>query len=214
MIFYGVRICSGPVECSVELSEDHHPYYRFGRAIQSGTGLSYKPNFRVGKDYLYSSYLDNRIGIYNLLKLAENLEDGLLIFSCWEEHGGGTVPFLVKFMVEEFGVTQALVSDITWITEGVHFGEGVVISMRDRNIPRRKYIKKIVSIASDSGIPYQIEVEGSGSSDGREIQLSPYPVDWCFVGAAEENPHSSLEKMHKFDLDCMIQLYEILFRAL
>ena len=204
----------GPVECGVELSKDHHLYYTFGRAVQPGTSLSFKPNFHEDGEYLHSCYLDNRAGIYNLLKVAENLEDGLLVFSCWEEHGGGSVPFLVKFMVEEFGVKQALVSDVTWISDGIYFGDGVVVSNRDRNIPRRKYVEKIMAIANDSGIPFQIEVEGSGSSDGREIQLSPYPIDWCFVGAPEENTHSSTETMHKSDLDCMIRLYEVLFRVL
>ena len=86
--------------------------------------------------------------------------------------------------------------------------------MRDRNIPRRSYIQKIIKIAEESGIDFQLEVEGAGSSDGRELQLSPYPFDWCFVGAPEDHVHSPNEKVHKHDIACMIALYKVLMEQL
>src|SRR5689334_15717043 len=36
----------GQIECELELDSDHHAYYKFGRAIDRGTTLTYKPNFR------------------------------------------------------------------------------------------------------------------------------------------------------------------------
>jgi di/tripeptidase len=53
-----------------------------------------------------------------------------------------------------------------------------------------------------------------GSSDGRELQTSPYPFDWCFVGAPQQNPHSPDEKVHKHDIKTMISLYETLMKEL
>ena len=61
---------------------------------------------------------------------------------------------------------QALISDFTWVTDGVLHGEGVAISLRDKNIPRRAFVNRIVDIADESGLDYQLEVEGAGSSDG------------------------------------------------
>jgi len=107
-----------------------------------------------------------------------------------------------------------LISDITWVTDGVNFNQGVVISVRDRNIPRRSFIDRIIHVANKSKVRYQLEVEASGSSDGREVQISPYPIDWCFVGAPEQYAHSSREKLHKNDLTQMINLYRILFEGL
>jgi putative aminopeptidase FrvX len=69
-------------------------------------------------------------------------------------------------------------------------------------------------LADLSGIAYQLEVEGSGSSDGRELQLSPYPIDWCFIGAAEKNVHTPNEMVHKNDIDSMIRMYKYLMREL
>ncbi len=204
----------GPIECKVKIDNNYHVTYNFPRAIQTGTTLSYKKSFEEAKKYIYSPYLDDRVGIYNLLKIAETLENGLLIFSCWEEHGGGSVPFLIKHAYEKYEIRNVLISDITWITDGVHFGEGVVISVRDRNIPRRPFIDKIIKLAQINQIKYQLEVESAGSSDGREVQLSPYPIDWCFIGAPEEKAHSSREKISMEDIREMIRFYRCLFEQL
>ena len=117
-------------------------------------------------------------------------------------------------MVEDHGVYQALISDITWVTDGVKPGDGPAISLRDRNIPRKAFLDKILKLAAVSGLPYQMEVEGMGSSDGRELQQSPYPIDWCFIGAAEQHVHSPEEKVHRLDIDGMIDLYKYLMKRL
>ena len=204
----------GPVECKLKVTGDGHLFYEFGRGIERGTSLTFACDFREDKEFVQSCYLDNRLGIYNALKVAETLKDGVIAFSCWEEHGGGTVPLLLKYCVENYGIKNALISDITWVTEGVQHGKGVAISMRDRNIPRKSFVYKIIELAESHQIPYQLEVEGGGSSDGREVQQSIYPVDWCFVGAPEDHVHSPDEKVHKADITAMISLYNVLMREL
>lgn len=204
----------GKVECQLLLDDDDHVRYAFGRAIQTGTCLVFKGDFHESRTTIEAPYLDNRIGIYNLLKIAENLEHGALVFSCWEEHGGGSVPYLVKYLYEKWHISKMLVSDVTWATEGVLPGNGVVISYRDRSIPRKSFVRNIIQIASIQQISYQTEVEGHGSSDGREIQASPYPVDWCFAGAPVENVHTNKEVIVKSDLNSMVGLYEVLMRFL
>lgn len=204
----------GWIDCELQLDEDNHLFYNFGRGIATGTELLFHCDFIETKDYIQSCYLDNRLGIYNCLRLAETLQHGLLVFSCWEETGGGSVPFLSKYIHQNFAIRQALIADITWITEGVVPGKGVAISLRDKNIPRRSYVEKIIELADKSGIDYQLEVEFEGSSDGRELQQSPYPIDWCFVGAAEQNVHSPEEKVHKDDIESMLQMYKYLLSHL
>lgn len=204
----------GPIECKLAYDHDNHALYEFSRTIQRGTSLTYQVNFRQSKTCVESAYLDNRLGIYAALKVAEQLEDGVIVFSCWEEHGGGAIPYLAKFIYENWKVKQALIADITWITEGVVPMKGVAISLRDRNIPRRSYIDRIIAIAQKRNIDFQLEVEGLGSSDGRELQMSPYPFDWCFVGAPQENPHTPNEKAYKHDIQSMIDLYGWLLKDL
>lgn len=208
------RDSRGEISCTLIDTEEQGLSAEFDRVIDPGTDLVFKPDFRDFKEYIQCCYLDNRLGVHNALKLAETLEDGLIIFSCTEEHGGGTVSFLADFMIKEYGVRQALISDITWATEGVQHGKGVAISLRDSRIPRREYINRILETARAGNVPFQLEVEGSGGSDGSELQKSPYPVDWCFVGAPESNVHSPDELVHKADIDSMLRMYQLLMAQL
>jgi putative aminopeptidase FrvX len=204
----------GEIECELDFDHEDHAIYKFGRQIERGTTLTYKIDYREGETYIQTAYLDDRLGIYNALKVAETLKDGVIVFSCWEEHGGGSVPYLAKFIYEKWKVKQALISDITWVSDGVHPGKGCVISLRDRNIPRKAFVDKLIEIARKRNVTYQLEVEGTGSSDGRELQLSPYPFDWCFVGAPQEGAHTPNEKVHKDDIESMINLYRHLMKDL
>tara|TARA_Y100000746_G_scaffold76033_1_gene64004 strand:- start:303 stop:1016 length:714 start_codon:yes stop_codon:yes gene_type:complete len=203
----------GKVEGKI-IKKNEKIFIDFKREIDRGTSLTFKMNFKEGKDYIQSSYLDNRLGVWNALKVAENLENGIIVFSCWEEHGGGSVGFLTNFIHTKYNISQALISDITWVTEGVKAGKGVVISLRDSGIPRRSFVNKIITVAKSHNINYQLEVESSGGSDGNEIQRSPYPIDWCFIGAAEQNVHSPKEKVHKDDIKSMVEIYEMLMKEL
>ena len=197
------------------LSSTHEKLeYKSTHKFATGTELTFKPNWRETKDFVQCCYMDNRLGVFNALKVAETLKDGAIVFSCWEELGGGSVSYLQKFLQEKYKIKQALISDITWITEGVIHGKGVAISMRDSLIPRRSYINKIISIAKKSKIPFQLEVEGSGGSDAKELQMAEYPWDWCFIGAPEDHVHSPNEKVHKADISAMIELYNVLMKEL
>jgi putative aminopeptidase FrvX len=186
----------------------------YDRLIERGTELTFKCNFKESSDFVQSCYMDNRLGVWVALNICGTLENGIIVFSTWEEAGGGSVPYLAKFIHEKYGIKNVLVSDITWVTEGVEHGKGVAISMRDKFIPRKYFVEKIIEIARKSKIPFQLEVEGAGSSDGREIQFSPYPMDWCFIGAPEANVHTPLEKVHKADIDSMVRLYKVLMAKL
>lgn len=204
----------GEIECSLFLDEEEHARYSFGRGIQSGTSLVYKSDFQENDKYIQSPYLDNRVGIFNLLKMAEVLKNGALVFSCWEEHGGGSVPYLVKHLYEKWKINKMLVSDVTWVTDGVSPGNGVVISYRDRSIPRKSFVSQIINLAQSHQLPYQTEVEAHGASDGREIQASPYPIDWCFIGPPVDNVHTNREKLDRSDLEAMLALYAMLMQVL
>lgn len=204
---------AGPIRCKAK-EIDGNVYHDFPRKIQTGTLLSFEQEVKVEDGFLEAAFLDNRLGVYTLLQLCETLENGILVFSTYEEHGGGSVPMLTKFIYDHWKIKQALIADVTWVTDGVHFNEGVVISMRDSFIPRKKFVDKIIEMARRSNIPFQLEVEAYGGSDGREIQMSPYPIDWCFIGLPEENPHSPIEKVALSDLESMVKFYQYLLQYL
>lgn len=209
------RDAQGEIDCTLTIDEETGEIgYEFTREIERGTELTFYCDFRETDTTVQSCYLDNRLGVWNALRLCETLENGIVVFSCWEEHGGGSVAYLAKYMQETYGVRQALISDITWVTEGVQPGRGVVISLRDSLIPRRAYVDRIRRIAEASGIPHQLEVEGSGGSDAKELQHGAQPWDWCFVGAPEDNVHSPDEIVDKRDINSMLALYRALMQEL
>lgn len=203
----------GDIKCTLS-GDEEAIFHDFPRKIEPGTRLSFEQNVRFCQDFIQAAYLDNRLGVFTALEICKDLENGWVVFTTYEEHGGGSMPFLLRFIQETHPIKQALVSDITWITEGVHHHQGVVISIRDKFIPRKKFLDRILTLADRSGIPFQLEVEAFGGSDGREIQFSPYAIDWCFIGAAEDHVHTPDEKVSLADLNSMIEMYRYLMAKL
>ncbi|MCZ2248426.1 MAG: M20/M25/M40 family metallo-hydrolase [Bacteroidia bacterium] len=204
----------GAIQCKLKVHSHNQPEYESKRELERGTTLTFLPEWKENNNYIQCCYLDNRLGVFNALKVAETLKDGIICFSCWEETGGGSVEYLAKFIYEKYKVKQALISDITWVTEGVSHGNGCVVSLRDSGLPRKQYVNKIVNIIKESKLPFQLEVEATGGSDANSIQHSPYPINWCFVGAPESNVHSPKERAYKKDIESMIDIYKLLMEKL
>ena len=51
-----------------------------GRLVDRGTSLTFKPDFRESDDFVQCCYMDNRLGVWNALKTAETLENGIILF--------------------------------------------------------------------------------------------------------------------------------------
>jgi len=211
----------GEIECTLKVkwlwadgAKKEELKYSFKRRIERGTPLSFKPNFIEKEKTIQTPYLDNRLGVWNALQVAKDLENGVIVFSTYEEAGGGSVQFLAKFIQEKYGVKQALISDITLASSGVKPKKGVAISMRDRGIPRQSYLRKIIALAEEHGIPFQLEVEDAGGSDGTVLQNSSGVWDWCFIGPPEKEYHTPNEKVWKVDVLAMNDLYRLLMEKL
>ena len=76
--------------------------YKFDREIDRGTNLSVKADFCETESPVQCCYMDNRLGVWNALKVAETLEEGIIVLSTREEHGGGAVSFLGKYIQEKY----------------------------------------------------------------------------------------------------------------
>lgn len=204
----------GPVTCKLHRSKEGALTYECEREIERGTCLSYQPSFELNPTFVETPYLDNRLGVFVALNVAKNLQNGIIAFSCYEEVGGGNAEVLGRIVYEKYGVRQALISDITWVTSGVQHCNGVAVSLRDSGIPRKKFTNRIQAVLNAKACKYQLEVESAGGSDGNVLQKSPYPFDWCFIGAAEDNVHSPYERVAIVDIESMLEAYRCLMETL
>ena len=78
-------------------------------------------------------------------------------------------------------------------------------------------MKEVLDFVKVNGVQKAIQkVRGviDGVSDGNSLQRSPYPFDWCFIGAPEDYVHTPDEKVHKNDIVAMVELYKYLMKNL
>ena len=211
-----VREVGGPGRAKIELRhKGDRPDWRLGKKVgRPGALWVYADPLKVRKDIVSGPYLDNRAGVWNALRTLERCEDVVVAFTPCEEHSGRGAFLAARFLHEELGITQALISDITWHTKSVKNGKGPAISYRDRLSPRKAFLDRVLQAAEASGIPFQHEVETDGGSDGHTLERSGYPIDWVFIGAPQKDSHTPREECRVSDLHAGVDLYTHLVRAL
>ncbi|MBM10196.1 MAG: aminopeptidase [Magnetovibrio sp.] len=186
--------------------------YKSKRKVDIGTNLTYLQNWKETRNTVQTCSLDNRLGSFISLKLAETLENGILIFTASEETSGGDISFLADTIYKKYKVRRALISDIIPTSKSIRMGNGAVISFRDINIPRRSFINEVIK--NSENFKYQLEVANKGGTDGEGLIYSPAPFDFCQVATAISNYHSPREKANKQDIVETIKLYKHLMKKL
>lgn len=195
--------------------EDGKPVWSLsGRDGRPGSRWVYADPLVIRKDTITGPYLDNRAGAWNALQVVERCEDVAVFFTPGEEHSGRGALMGARIAWEELRISRALISDITWHTGGTKNGKGPAISLRDRFIPRQRFLDEVLRAAEDSGVPFQREVESSGGSDGSSIERSTFPIDWVFIGAPQQHSHTVREVCRVSDLQAMADLYAALIPGL
>jgi putative aminopeptidase FrvX len=193
---------------------DRSPYLAGDNDAPPGSRWIFDAPLKRDGDVLRGAYFDNRAGVWSAIRVLEQCLNVAVAFTVSEEQSGRGALIAARWLWEELRIDRALISDITWDTEHIHRGRGPAISLRDQYVPRRRFLDQILELADRSGIPYQREIESSGSSDGGAIERSGVPMDWCFIGAPEEAPHTPAEVVNFSDLEAMAALYVELINGL
>jgi Cellulase M and related proteins len=180
-----------------------------GGAAEPGTRWVYAaaPEVDTAKGTITSPYLDDRAGVWAGLQALKRCPNIAVAFCTGEEQHGHGARVCAERLYREYGITQALIADITWHTDDTPCGKGVVISLRDQFSPRQAFLDRVLAEAGESGIPFQREIQSAGSSDGGHILRSSVPLDWVFIGAPEKRPHTAKEQAHLSDLAAMADLF-------
>lgn len=173
--------------------------------LETGTTFTFIPNFKLNKSTIQSPNLDDRVGIALLMQLAMESDDICIVISSNEESCGGSIEKASKILYEHYQITKTIIVDTTFHTEGIRMGNGVVLSLKDKYIPPQQWVSFVKNVLIKYNIPFQLEVEDFGASDGAYIHRSPYPIEWCFLGIACLNNHSENEMISISDMN---YLYE------
>jgi len=188
--------------------------YKSRRSVDIGTNLTYIHTWKETPTTIKTCSQDDRMGSFIALKLAETLKNGILVFTAGEEVGGGDIEFLSKLIYTKYKVKQALISDIIPTGTGVTMGGGAIVSFRDRNIPRRIYVNKILEIVRNLPYKFQLEVGSKGGTDAANLITSPTPFDWCQIGVPVKHYHSPRETTNKKDAIATLNIYKELMKRL
>ena len=167
--------------------------------LEIGTNLTFVPKWNETDKYIKSTNLDNKLGVFLCLQLAETIENGIIILTCGEEEPmSDDIPYLTKFIYENYNVKNVVIMDVTETVDNIKLGKGTVITYRDENIYKRAFVNKIIKILNNHTI--QLEVINVGSSDGAGVMSSPYPMNVVFMGIPIKNLHSNKEIVNKKDI--------------
>lgn len=187
-----------------------------GKEVEAvpGSRWVYARKPKIDNGFITSPYLDNRAGVWTALRALYRSPNIAVAFTTGEEQHGHGARVCADWLYRTHAITQSLIADLTWHTEDTPCGKGVVISLRDAFSPRQRFLDRIVSLAQESKILHQKEIQSTGSSDGGHILRSAVPMDWVFIGAPEMEPHTSREQANLADLDAMTDLLTFLVGAL
>ena len=213
----GIRPAHGPDtgHTLAPRKDDERGWRIKGRVeTEPGTRWVYAARPAVKNGEVRGPYLDNRGGLWAALLALKACPNIAVALTTGEEVGGPGAVVCARRLWETYGITQALVSDLTWHTKDIKRGRGPAISLRDSSVPRQRYLDRVLALAGASGLPWQREVESSGGSDGASIDRAGVPMDWVFVGAPEKDPHTACERAHLGDLDNMAALLIFLVNGL
>jgi hypothetical protein len=170
------EVAKGKPETRIELRNVVNPK---GKEVEGvpGSRWIYARKPKIENGFIISPYLDNRAGVWTALRALYRCPNIAIAFATGEEQHGHGARVCADWLYRTYAITQALIADITWHTEDTPCGKGVAISLRDAFSPRQRFLDRIVSLAAESKITHQKEIQSAGSSDGGHILRSNVPMD-------------------------------------
>ncbi len=182
------------------------------KLVSVGDVGSFEPRYLELNERVVANSLDDRVGVYILLKLLEELHSDATVYfvaTVQEEVG------LKGARTSSFGIAPdiGIAVDVTHATMPhvdkdevpIELGKGPVVGVGSVSNP--KLYRHIISVAKHENIPYQIEANPAYSgTDADIIQLARDGVATGVVSIPERYMHSGVEMIDARDVDNTIAL--------
>ena len=190
------------------------------KLVSVGDVGAFEPQYFELNGRIVANSLDDRVGVYILLKLLEEFHsDATLYFVATVQEEVG----LKGARTSSFGIAPdiGIAVDVTHATMPhvnkdevpIELGKGPAISVGAVSNP--KLYRHIISVAESNNIPYQIEANPAYSgTDADIIQLARDGVATGVVSIPERYMHSGVEMIDARDVDNTISLLKAVLESI
>lgn len=186
------------------------------KLVNIGDICVYKEDFTENQDVIISPYLDDRVGCFIAVEAIKNItnpaNDLYFVFTVQEEVGLRGAKTSAYSINPDIGISI----DVTIAGDTpkakrlpMKLHEGAAIKVKDGSLITSPFIKnKLIKLARDNNITYQMEIlEGAGTDSGA-IHLTRSGVPSGVISIPSRYVHSSVEMVSKEDVENSRKLLE------
>lgn len=184
------------------------------KVVSIGDICVYHPEFSENANVVFTPYLDDRVGCFvavEALKSIQKSENDLyFVFSVQEEVGLRSAKTAAYGVDPDFGIAV----DVTIngdtpkakrFAVGLH--KGAAIKVKDNSVISHPIVReRLVHLAKEKGIPYQMEVLEFGGTDSGAIHMNKTGVPSGVISIPTRYVHSTIEMASKEDITSCISL--------
>lgn len=188
------------------------------KGVEIGTPIVFLKEFYTNEDLVFARGLDDRIGVYVLIKILESFKDKkpentiILAFTVEEEIGLRGASVLANNLSPDFVVAVDSMSstDIYGVSSvyknSIQLGLGPVIRKVDaRMIVNEDVFEFVKNLSIKNNIPYQVGVSG-GSTDASIIEITNKGYKAVPLCVPIRYTHSTVEICSVKDIENLLKL--------
>lgn len=188
-----------------------------------GTYISFDTDYvAYGDGYACGKAFDDRVGVYNLLRILEEdyPVDVIAVFASEEEVGcrgakGAAFAQEPDMGIVLEGTTCNDLGDVPEPQQVCKTGEGVAVSFMDgASIGNRGLFNKALTVGREQGIPCQVKGSVTGGNEGGVIQRAREGVPTVVLSVPCRYIHSPSTVVKLCDVESQLNLTKALLRAL
>ena len=181
----------------------------------AGTPVTFDTALRdFGEGLILAKALDDRVGVYNLLRLleADCLGKTSFVFTCQEEVGcrgaaGAAFRLMPDIGLILEGTTANDTGDIPEAQQVCRVGSGVAISFMDNaSLAQPEMFQGMLALAREWGIPHQVKMSVSGGNESGAIQRTGIGAKTCVLSVPCRYIHSPSTVCARGDVQAQYQL--------
>jgi endoglucanase len=186
------------------------------RRVRVGNPVTLRQDFVEFGEVVSGKALDDRVGLYVIIEALRRVEehkcDIYLVATTQEEVGlrGARVSGFEVAPEVAIAVDTTLACDVPGVEEAeqiTKLGGGTAIKLKDSaSISNPKLVRRLVELAEQKKIKYQMEILPRGGTDAGALQLTREGVAAVTISVPTRNVHTVVEMAHKSDIQASIEL--------